>query len=97
MSLFLSSLKRRVHDFGWSAEKGIILIPKTIAANHAHHGLSRNLLTQYGVIYHEEIRKYDATYQNLHGREAQDNLQLYNCVLKSLKDKAKGVIKLWEK
>ena len=56
--------------------------------------LTNNLLEAYGQITLEQVRDQDTQYMFCQNREAQDNMQLYECLMNSLSNEANHVMAL---
>ena len=91
---FIKDVARRANTFGWSSfPNGVLNIPNDL---FNPTGPSKNLIDQYGEIDLEHIRNYDLTYIGTATRQAQDNRNLYECIMATLTKEAKDTITIWE-
>ena len=93
LKLFLSGLRRRARLYGWPATNGILQIPED-SNNQASP--THNLITEYGEVTGEMIRRHDATYMGRNDRRYQDNCILFECLMNSIDETAKKRIALKE-
>ena len=91
---FIKDISRRANAFGWNRlPNGFLNIPNDLTNPT---GPSKNLIEQYGEIDLEHIKRYDMTYIGTPSREAQDNRNLYECIMATLTKEAKDIITIWE-
>lgn len=88
LKIFLSQLKDRAREYGWTP---ILEIPIDAAQPHAN---LRSLLTEYGRISLQQVQEHAETYVLANSRAAQDSMQLYQCIMKSLTEKGVSRIML---
>ena len=84
LSSFLHKLKIRAIEFGWMDE-GVLdinIAPELV-----------NLLEKYGDVTIEQVRTHVQLYSGVQNRAAQDCVQVFNCVMKSLTNEAINKIK----
>ena len=93
MYAFLKALKRRAKEYGWMEPGSLLCIPYDVRYPDEDF---INLITDYGMISEERVRKHEETYVNKPVRLAQDNNILFNCLMESLSESAKNKIQIWE-
>lgn len=88
LKLFLEELSIKADAYGWN---DVLDIPM----NHEHPlDDIDNLITSYGTITVERVRKHAATYVKRENRAAQDSRMMYHCIMASLTKEAKERIVL---
>ena len=85
---FLELLEERATNFGW--DTSIMMIPDP-------EGNQTNLLTGYGTITLEQIRRYEESYISTQTRNAQDSNLLYECIMNSISNECKAKLTIWKK
>ena len=89
LSSFLHKLKIRAIEFGW-IDQGVLDINITPGADDP---TLVNLLDKYGDVTIEQVRQHVLLYSGVQNRAAQDCVQVFNCVMKSLTHEAINKIK----
>ena len=88
VSTFCEKLIDRANEAGWkTGASNMLTIPDS-------NGEDRSLLTEYGRLTEEDIRNHADTYMANESRQAQNNVQMYNCLTKSLTEE--GHLKIME-
>jgi hypothetical protein len=88
LKLFLEEMSIRASAYGWN---DVLDVPKD-AANPLDD--LDNLITSYGTITLERVRKHAETYLSTQTRAAQDSFMMYQCIMKTLTKEAKERIVL---
>ena len=91
LHMFMAAVTRRANNYGWTLTGGIMNISEI--ANDPI-SLTNNLLEAYGQITLEQVRDYDKLYMLNPERRAQDNMQLYECLMNSLSNEANHIMAL---
>jgi hypothetical protein len=89
IKVFLSTLEDRATICGWMH---ILMIPED--ANEPDEALL-SLLQNYGRLTLGQVRAHAAIYIDQEDRMAQDNAQLYHCLMNSLTKEAKAKVMIW--
>ena len=82
--LTLQEIRSRVESANWLA---IMTIPVENDANGA--AVTRNLITEHGMITMEQVRAHALTYAETQTRDAQNAVQMYSCLAESFTKEAK--------
>src|SRR5210317_359656 len=89
LSTFMSYVKERSIDFGWSDEEGILSIVMNLVAVAGGAEAERsNLLDNYGQITMEQVWAHVQVYIHTPTRQAQDSNMLYKALVNSLDKEA---------
>ena len=88
VSLFCEQLMDRANEAGWkTGTSDMLTIPDS-------NGEDRSLLTEHGRLTEEDIRNHANTCMANESRQAQNNVQMHNCLTKSLTEE--GHLKIME-
>ena len=79
--IFLSCFTRRANAFGWTKTTGILSIPENTADPYSP---KENFLYTYGSISRDQVLDFAFTYIFAKTRNAQDDVMLFECIMKSL-------------
>eukprot|EP00978_Attheya_sp_CCMP212_P040484 scaffold221375_cov55-Attheya_sp.AAC.1 len=91
---FLKELSDRADDHDWNEPYlGILQIPEDPADANTNYD---DLLTLYGQISIERIRKFEETYIDQEVCSAQDSHMLYKCLMNLISKEGKSKILVWE-
>lgn len=90
---FRALLSNRAREFQWTADGGILLIPKDPTAPLGVENV--NLIDHYGERSLETLKQWEETYIRTPTRMAQDTHMLYNCIMNSLSPEGKDKVELW--
>lgn len=78
VNAFREKLMERAEKQGWNiAGADVLTIPDT-------NGTNFNIINEYGRLSFEEIRNHVSTYAAAESRQAQNNNQMYHCIMNSL-------------
>src|SRR5210317_1327767 len=95
LSTFMSYVKERSIDFGWSDEEGILsIVLNPVAVAGGAEADCSNLLDNYGQITMDQVRAHVQVYVQTPTRLAQDSNMLYKALVNSLDKEAYNKVRM---
>jgi hypothetical protein len=91
IKVFLANLEDRASRSGWA---NIFMIPED--ADDPDNNLV-DIIHNYGQLTLQQVRDHASTYIDQHNRQAQNNAQLYHCLMNSLTKEAKAKVMIWRR